>query len=128
MNLLVGLLNGLAAFLPAATRYGAVSSTCGAAAGFLAPAVHQPTEMAFALGFLLPVGPMVLFFSSARRLRTELKLWDDWQKAGVITQDEERKLRRTTLYALTIRWYGAAALDQDAFAPERRPRTGEAGK
>lgn len=60
-------------------------------------------------------------------MRRELALWEAWEAEGAVTADEARRLRRITLYALTVRWYGPAALDQDSFAPPPRAARREAG-
>jgi len=102
-------LSAFAKFLPATSRYGAVSSSCGALAGFLAPYIGQEVWTAFSLGFLLPIGPMVFYYSRIKTLEAELGQWKRLKEKNAISAAEMTQLRTLTIAAFAAKRYGPSA-------------------
>ena len=65
----------------------------------------QPIS-AFFVGFLLPLWPLVWYFSSPTCLRRELIAWEKLRAEGVITQAEARLLRQSAIQSVRLRAYG----------------------
>lgn len=86
--------------------------SCGAVAGFLAHPFGANHWLWFVFGSLLPMLPLMGYFSSTFALRRSIETWKKLKEDQVITDAQLRQLRRIAIDWYTITWYGASSLVQ----------------
>lgn len=96
----------LMVLVPRITRYTGASGTFGAVTGFLSPNLGISVELGFAMGFILPLGPLVWLCNGEWWIRRELATWKRWETDGVITAAEAEELKQVTLRAMRKHRYG----------------------
>jgi len=109
MSVLVPLMRSLSGFLPTATRYGAVCCSCGAVGGVCSLVFQLDIGLAFALGFALPIWPIVWYFNSSSRLKRELQMWQQLRNDNLMSESQYFQSTQLTIDSLTRRWYGKPA-------------------
>lgn len=85
----------------AMTVYAAIGFTSASLVTLFSEVLHIDRAIAMGAGFLLPMAPTHLFFSSIRMMERRLKTIVEWQKKGFISPQEAALLRKRAL-----QWYG----------------------
>jgi hypothetical protein len=116
-------LRNLVGLVAACSVYSAVGLSAAGAAMLLSPLLNLNPCVAAVGGFLLPIGPLFLWFSTGRATVKRVKMYEQWKKDGIANDKQYRELKAAAIDWHRTRLYGnrPAEVPQPAASPKAAP-------